>query len=52
MSERELNKCQKCNTLHEGNGDYCGICQDNTILALQKRIVELELYVEELGGSL
>ena len=45
MSEQELNKCKKCNSLHGGNGEYCGICQD-------KKIAELELYVEDLGGSL
>lgn len=45
MSEQELNKCKKCNALHAGNGEYCGICQDN-------RITELELYVKDLGGSL
>lgn len=28
MSDRELNKCKKCNSLHEGNGECCGICQD------------------------
>ena len=48
MSERELNKCQKCNTLHEGNGDYCGICQDSTI----EEIKTLKERIETLEGLL
>lgn len=39
MSEQELNTCKKCNSLHEGNGDLCGHCQDNLIERLEK-IVE------------
>ena len=35
MSERGLNMCKKCNSIHEGNGNVCGICQDNIIEKLE-----------------
>ncbi len=38
MSDRELETCKKCNSLHEGNGDLCGICQDGIIERLEKEV--------------
>lgn len=52
MSERELNKCTKCNSRHEGNGEICGICQDTTIVNLTFEISFVKTSNEQLQANL
>ncbi len=48
MSDQELNKCSNCNSLHGGNGDCCGICQDTVILTYQKTVQDQEIELVNL----
>ncbi len=48
MSEQELNTCSICNSLHGGNGDSCGICQDSTMLIYQATVQEQEIKLVDL----
>ena len=37
------NKCKKCNSRHDGDGEMCGICQDNEIERLNEIIYAYEV---------
>jgi len=52
MSDRELCTCKKCNSLHEGNGDFCGICQDGIIERMEKEIESLKLTMQIHAGDI